>query len=437
MKRLISVFLCHSSEDKPFVRELAKRLNENNILVWLDEAEIKIGDSLVDKIAKGVQYTDFLIVVLSKKSVASTWVQKEFNLAMHKEISKNKVVVLPVKVDNCTIPPILIDKVFADFSEKEKFEESLIKLLQALGINEISMFEEDTRNKGNNHNSWGNEESPDDEKSKRQGFQLYFSEEYPIKYQTKYVNIVNNSKLFLVARVVAIIYFGLSSLVLSFVFGDPKNSLLIFIVYATTIVLVIFAWKRKKLSNNKPLPALPSIPTDHQINNWIEEDLRIVNQKAIHKMNIDKCDLINEPIIITGLKLSKNSNYNIYYHIGSDNIIRISLIDIMICIFTWTSIFIYNCTFDLRTGTTYHENLVTCEKGRVIVELQERDEMIDIRGWGAEKYPDSKIFQITLPNGKTVSSLLSSPKLANEMGGHIPISKAENAVKKIMSMRYI
>ena len=38
-----SIFLCHSSQDKFFVRKLAEALRNEGVRVWLDEAEIKIG----------------------------------------------------------------------------------------------------------------------------------------------------------------------------------------------------------------------------------------------------------------------------------------------------------------------------------------------------------------------------------------------------------
>jgi hypothetical protein len=38
-------FLCHSSEDKPAVREISRKLAEKNIKAWLDEEEIRPGTS--------------------------------------------------------------------------------------------------------------------------------------------------------------------------------------------------------------------------------------------------------------------------------------------------------------------------------------------------------------------------------------------------------
>ncbi|WHW57110.1 toll/interleukin-1 receptor domain-containing protein [Salmonella enterica] len=41
----ISVFLSHNHNDKPFVRKLARDLENHGVRYWLDETEMKIGDS--------------------------------------------------------------------------------------------------------------------------------------------------------------------------------------------------------------------------------------------------------------------------------------------------------------------------------------------------------------------------------------------------------
>ena len=41
----ISVFLSHNHNGKPFVRKLARDLENHGVHYWLDEAEMKIGDS--------------------------------------------------------------------------------------------------------------------------------------------------------------------------------------------------------------------------------------------------------------------------------------------------------------------------------------------------------------------------------------------------------
>lgn len=129
-----SIFLSHSSKDKFFVRELAERLKEYGVKVWLDEAEIKIGESLTYKIGRAIDEMDYVGVALSSNSVNSEWVQKELQVAMHKEFLEKKVVILPMLLEHVEIPPFLRDKLYADFTSPERYESTFPKILSAMGI---------------------------------------------------------------------------------------------------------------------------------------------------------------------------------------------------------------------------------------------------------------------------------------------------------------
>jgi len=117
---MIGVFLSHSSTDKNFAKRLGGDLQRHGIKVWVDEAEIKIGDSLIEKISKGIEETDYLIVLLSKCSCKSEWVKKEVNIALNMEILNRRVYVLPCLLERCKMPLFLIDKKYADFSKTYK-----------------------------------------------------------------------------------------------------------------------------------------------------------------------------------------------------------------------------------------------------------------------------------------------------------------------------
>jgi len=108
-----SIFLSHNSKDKPFVRRLAERLTESGATIWLDEVNIRIGDSLVDKISEAIREVDFIAAVISKNSINSPWVKKELSLAVTKEIKSKSVVVLPIVIDDCPMPGSLADKLYA------------------------------------------------------------------------------------------------------------------------------------------------------------------------------------------------------------------------------------------------------------------------------------------------------------------------------------
>lgn len=83
---MINVFISHSHKDKMVARTLAKKLNQYGIYTWIDEAEIKIGDSLIEKIRDGLDKVDYLIALISANSVESEWVKKELDIAMNREI---------------------------------------------------------------------------------------------------------------------------------------------------------------------------------------------------------------------------------------------------------------------------------------------------------------------------------------------------------------
>jgi hypothetical protein len=129
-----SVFLSHNSKDKPWVRMLSEKLTVDGVVVWLDEAEINIGDSLIEKISVGIQDMKFVAAVISKNSLSSSWVQKEISIAMSREVSGRKVTVLPLLIEKCELPASLSDKLYADFTDPDNFESEYLKLLKAIEI---------------------------------------------------------------------------------------------------------------------------------------------------------------------------------------------------------------------------------------------------------------------------------------------------------------
>ncbi len=110
-------FICYSSQDKPFAYDLAINLRRCGIKVWFDSWEIKVGDSLHDKISQGLDSSDYLIAVISTFSIKSDWVKRELNSALATELARKVKKVLPVvlDIDRNDLPPFLQDRKFADF----------------------------------------------------------------------------------------------------------------------------------------------------------------------------------------------------------------------------------------------------------------------------------------------------------------------------------
>lgn len=131
---MASIFLSHSSKDKAFTRNLAERLRKAGVRVWLDEAELNIGDSLLTKISTAIESADFIAVIISHNSVQSSWVQTELRMAMSRELEDKNVRVLPILIEPCELPMFLRDKLYADFSKSDDFDAPFARLLRALGV---------------------------------------------------------------------------------------------------------------------------------------------------------------------------------------------------------------------------------------------------------------------------------------------------------------
>ncbi len=124
------LFLAHSSVDKTFVRRLAIDAAVRGVPVWFDEWEIKVGDSIIDKISAGISGAGWLGVVLSTPSVQSEWVRRELNAGLMRELELKSVFVLPIRIDDSEIPVLLRDKRYADF--RRGYECGLEELLRAV-----------------------------------------------------------------------------------------------------------------------------------------------------------------------------------------------------------------------------------------------------------------------------------------------------------------
>jgi retron-type reverse transcriptase len=93
------VFLCHASEDKDtVVNPLADALTTAGISYFLDSKEILWGDSVTNVINRALVQARFVLVVISERSLAKHWPQKEMNAALAREISEGKTRVLPLIV---------------------------------------------------------------------------------------------------------------------------------------------------------------------------------------------------------------------------------------------------------------------------------------------------------------------------------------------------
>ncbi|MEM1228516.1 MAG: toll/interleukin-1 receptor domain-containing protein [Planctomycetota bacterium] len=139
------VFLSHASEDKPLVDRLYEDLEALNLNCFYDRESIQPGDSIPSQINEGLKAADFVLVVLSKHSVTSRWVQMETDAAFMAEAAGESTVLLPVLIDDCEIPPLLRPKLYVDLQD---YDSGLATLQGFLATDSSPLGNSDPSSKG-------------------------------------------------------------------------------------------------------------------------------------------------------------------------------------------------------------------------------------------------------------------------------------------------
>jgi formylglycine-generating enzyme required for sulfatase activity len=139
-KRVLRVFLCHASGDKPAVRALYQRLCAEGIDAWLDEEKLLPGQDWQLEIPKAVRDSDVVIVCLSRGSITKAgYVQKEIKFALDvaDEQPEGAIFLIPARLEECQVPDRLNRWQWVSLFEERGYDR-LMRALQsragALGI---------------------------------------------------------------------------------------------------------------------------------------------------------------------------------------------------------------------------------------------------------------------------------------------------------------
>lgn len=103
----LRVFLCHSSKDKPKVRQLRQHLLRAGVQPWLDEVDILPGQLWEREIPAAVRTSDVILVCLSPIAVSlNGYLQREIRIALDaaEEQSEESMFLIPAKLQECEVP---------------------------------------------------------------------------------------------------------------------------------------------------------------------------------------------------------------------------------------------------------------------------------------------------------------------------------------------
>ncbi|MGA9997906.1 MAG: N-6 DNA methylase [Pyrinomonadaceae bacterium] len=93
------VFISYSSADEILARRLLADLKRRRIQCWFAPEDLKIGARIRPAIDEAIQKHDKLLLILSKHSVESAWVEQEVETAMRREREQKETILFPISLD--------------------------------------------------------------------------------------------------------------------------------------------------------------------------------------------------------------------------------------------------------------------------------------------------------------------------------------------------
>jgi len=125
------VFISYANQDKEKALNLAETLKANGFEIWIDEYNLRLGDSISEKILEGIKHSSYFLLIITEEFLNSNWVEKELNLMIGsiKEFPNRKIIPLLYDKD-IELPVQLRDILYLDYSsDVEKSNKKLIEFL--------------------------------------------------------------------------------------------------------------------------------------------------------------------------------------------------------------------------------------------------------------------------------------------------------------------
>ena len=126
-KTQFQVFISYNSIDEDWVQRLKNALVAKGVTVWLDKERIRPGDLVASALEIGLEQSESVALVVSKKTMESGWVQMEYYRALGLFADrKTQLRLIPViRSTGAKLPGFLQIFSAVDFSDKRKFSENV------------------------------------------------------------------------------------------------------------------------------------------------------------------------------------------------------------------------------------------------------------------------------------------------------------------------
>jgi hypothetical protein len=137
----VQVFLSYARKDVAVVNELYENLKSIGFSPWQDHRDLLPGQQWKDSIIKAIRESTFFLACLSNNSVDKRgMIHRELNEALDiwKDRFNDDIFLIPVKLEDCTVPEELMEFHWVNLYEKDGFSK-LAKSLRA-GLDKLAII---------------------------------------------------------------------------------------------------------------------------------------------------------------------------------------------------------------------------------------------------------------------------------------------------------
>jgi hypothetical protein len=142
--RYYSCFISFASQAVEFSERLYHDLQSHGVRCWFAPKDMPIGAKLRTTLDNMIGRLDKVVVILSRESIASQWVEQEIESALLKERTQKEEVLIPLMIDGHVMSLeggwaqyIRNTRNIGDFTgwtDLEKYNAALLNLLKSLAI---------------------------------------------------------------------------------------------------------------------------------------------------------------------------------------------------------------------------------------------------------------------------------------------------------------
>jgi uncharacterized protein YjbI with pentapeptide repeats len=98
-----SCFISYSAKDQEFADRLHADLQDKGVRCWFAPHDMPIGGKLLDEIDAAIRLRDKVLLILSKHSIKSDWVEDEVLKGFEEERKRRQITLFPIRLDDAIL----------------------------------------------------------------------------------------------------------------------------------------------------------------------------------------------------------------------------------------------------------------------------------------------------------------------------------------------